>query len=233
VRNKKKKMSSNEQSFGLNAVYSPQVSVAPSDASVSIPPPNFSSLPQIPSGFAVPLLPTVPGVAPGSLPLPAPHLLAAPGRGMLPGMVIPAPRLPPFSLPAQATAFPGVTGASGSAATGIPPISMPGMAMSSLGIPYLPPKIHTFKPSSTLQSQQQEKNQGIDPNNDIKCWTEHWSDDGPMKRKYWFNIVTMVSTYEKPFCLKTPEERSIPPCVWKEYSSTDGKVYYSNGTEST
>jgi hypothetical protein len=226
-------MSSNDQRLGLNTS-SQQGSVAPLVASVSFPPPNFSSLPQIPSGFAVPSVSAVTGVEPGlPLPLPGPHLLAAPGRGMLPGVISPPPRLPPFSLPAQATAFPGPTGGIGAPATGIPPISMPGMAMSALGIPYLPPKIHTFKPSSTLQSQQQEKNQGIDPNNDIKCWTEHWSDDAPAKRKYWFNIVTMVSTYEKPFCLKTPEERSIPPCVWKEYAAADGKVYYSNGTEST
>jgi hypothetical protein len=70
---------------------------------------------------------------------------------------------------------------------------------------------------------------GLDPNNDISCWTEHVSEDG---RKYWYNSVTFISTYEKPFCLKTPEERSIPPCTWKEYTA-DGKVYYSNGKEST
>ena len=32
--------------------------------------------------------------------------------------------------------------------------------------------------------------------------------------------------------LKTPEERSIPPCKWKEYSAADGKKYYSDGTTS-
>ena len=39
------------------------------------------------------------------------------------------------------------------------------------------------------------------------------------------------STYDKPECLKCPEERSIPPCKWKEYSA-DGKIYYSDGTDS-
>lgn len=70
----------------------------------------------------------------------------------------------------------------------------------------------------------------IDPNNDVSCWAEHESEVG---RKYWYNRVSLVSTYDKPFCLKTPEERSIPPCAWKEYISADDKKYYSNGKEST
>jgi pre-mRNA-processing factor 40 len=70
----------------------------------------------------------------------------------------------------------------------------------------------------------------IDPNNDVSCWAEHESEAG---LKYWYNRVTLVSTYDKPFCLKTPEERAIPPCAWKEYTAADGKKYYSNGKEST
>lgn len=68
-----------------------------------------------------------------------------------------------------------------------------------------------------------------DPNNNVQCWSEHVTEDG---RRYWHNRVSLVSTYDKPFCLKSPEERSIPPCEWKEYSK-DGKKYYSNGKEST
>lgn len=41
-----------------------------------------------------------------------------------------------------------------------------------------------------------------------------------------------VSTYDKPFCLKSPEERAVPPCAWKEYFS-DGKPYYSDGKQSS
>ena len=67
-----------------------------------------------------------------------------------------------------------------------------------------------------------------DPNNDVSCWTEHEKD----QRKFWYNRTTAMSTYDKPFCLKTPEERSIPPCLWKEYSQEDGKKYYSDGKES-
>ncbi len=69
-----------------------------------------------------------------------------------------------------------------------------------------------------------------DPNNNASYWGEHVAPDSG--RKYWYNRVSLTSTYEKPFCLKTPEERSIPPCRWKEYTA-DGKTYYSNGTEST
>ena len=67
-----------------------------------------------------------------------------------------------------------------------------------------------------------------DPNNDVTNWTEHKTEDG---RRYWYNKVTLVSTYDKPFILKTPEERSIPPCPWKEYFA-NGKKYYSDGKES-
>ena len=69
----------------------------------------------------------------------------------------------------------------------------------------------------------------IDPSNDVSAWSEFSTPDG---RQYWYNRVTLVSTYDKPFCLKTPEERSIPPCPWKEYATADGKKYYSNGVES-
>ena len=68
-----------------------------------------------------------------------------------------------------------------------------------------------------------------DPNNEVSSWSEHEAED---KRKYWYNRVTGTSTYDKPFCLKTPEERSIPPCKWKEYTASDGKKYYSDGKES-
>ncbi len=70
----------------------------------------------------------------------------------------------------------------------------------------------------------------IDPANDVTCWAEHESEAG---LKYWYNRVTLVSTYDKPFCLKTPEERSIPACAWKEYTAADDKKYYSNGKESS
>ena len=67
-----------------------------------------------------------------------------------------------------------------------------------------------------------------DSNNDASAWSEH---EAPTdRRKFWFNRITNVSTFDKPTCLKTPEERSIPPCSWKEYCTSDGKKYYSNGT---
>lgn len=84
-------------------------------------------------------------------------------------------------------------------------------------------------PGSSISSQPTAPGPVVgDPNNDLSCWTEYSSDEG---RKYWYNKITLVSTYDKPFCLKTPEERSIPACKWKEYSA-DGKKYYSDGNES-
>lgn len=67
-----------------------------------------------------------------------------------------------------------------------------------------------------------------DPNNDFSSWSEHTAADG---RQYYYNKITKKSTYDKPECLKSAEERSIPPCPWKEYSA-DGKKYYSDGKES-
>lgn len=83
------------------------------------------------------------------------------------------------------------------------------------------PMVQTHYPVSRSQSTG-------DPNNEQVNWSSHLSPDG---RKYWYNNVTKVSTYDKPFCLKTPEERSIPPCKWKEYSSGD-RMYYSDGIQS-
>lgn len=68
-----------------------------------------------------------------------------------------------------------------------------------------------------------------DPTNDVASWSEH---EGADKRVYWYNKVLATSTYDKPFCLKTPEERSIVPCKWKEYANAEGKKYYSDGKES-
>ena len=69
----------------------------------------------------------------------------------------------------------------------------------------------------------------IDPNNDVSAWSEHQMEDG---KKFWFNRILGTSTYDKPFVLKSPEERSIPPCKWKEYTTNDGRKYYSDGNES-
>jgi pre-mRNA-processing factor 40 len=96
------------------------------------------------------------------------------------------------------------------------PVSYGGAGSSVYGQPLISPPV--------AASQQLH-----DPNNDVTCWSEHLSPDG---KKYWFNKATAVSTYDKPLVLKTPEERAIAPCAWKEYVA-EGRVYYSNGHEST
>jgi hypothetical protein len=68
-----------------------------------------------------------------------------------------------------------------------------------------------------------------DSNNDASAWSEHVTEKD--KRKYWYNKISQKSTFDKPGCLKTPEERSIPPCAWKEYATAEGKKYYHNGTD--
>lgn len=150
----------------------------------------------------------------------------------LPGPKVPSfppPIMPPFAPPR----FPPM----GGFPFGMPPGSMPmpgaftmpgffpGMMPPMMAPPrFMPPPL-AAGPGVGAPTERT-----TDPNNDITCWTEHKTEDG---RRYWYNSVTLASTYEKPLCLKTPEERSIPPCPWKEYTSPEGKLYYSNGTDSS
>lgn len=56
-------------------------------------------------------------------------------------------------------------------------------------------------------------------------WTQHTSPDG---RVYYHNLITNVTSWEKPDELKTPTELLLSKCVWKEYKTDDGKTYYHN-----
>ncbi|KAI8854713.1 hypothetical protein BC829DRAFT_379470 [Chytridium lagenaria] len=57
-------------------------------------------------------------------------------------------------------------------------------------------------------------------------WTAHGTPDG---KTYYHNKATNQTTWEKPDELKTPLERAIDACPWKEYTASDtGKKYYSN-----
>ena len=82
---------------------------------------------------------------------------------------------------------------------------------------------------STQQAPAASDVKPLDPVNDVKCWSEHLTED---KKVFWYNSVLKSSTFDKPACLKTAIERSIPNCKWKEYTTPEGKVYYSDGTES-
>lgn len=53
-------------------------------------------------------------------------------------------------------------------------------------------------------------------------WTEHTAPDG---RKFFYNIKTKESTWEKPDVLKTAYELE---CDWTEYTSKEGRPYYYN-----
>jgi hypothetical protein len=111
-----------------------------------------------------------------------------------------------------------------------PPVTT-GVGGFPLQQPLMPPRLPVSLPLPVQSSMAPpaSKAKAIDPNNDVSAWSEHNTEDG---RKYWFNRLLGTSTFDKPFCLKTPEERSIPPCPWKEYSTPEGKKYYSDGTES-
>lgn len=148
--------------------------------------------------------------------------MAQQGQNLSQNGWMPTAQPPPFGMAIPQGGMPGMNGVP-MGFPGVPPFGMPGMM--PFGMPPRMPMMPNMMGKAPGASAPQ---QAVDPINDITCWGEHKTEDG---RKYWFNKVTMVSTYDKPFCLKTPEERSIPPCPWKEYSA-DGKVYYSNGKES-
>lgn len=57
-------------------------------------------------------------------------------------------------------------------------------------------------------------------------WSEHTSPDG---RTYFYNNDTKQSSWSKPDELKTPAERLMSKCPWKEHKQADtGKVYFYN-----
>jgi len=55
-------------------------------------------------------------------------------------------------------------------------------------------------------------------------WTEHTHSDG---RRYFYNKVTKASSWDKPACLKTSEEKQNTTS-WKEYKTADGRDYFYN-----
>lgn len=56
-------------------------------------------------------------------------------------------------------------------------------------------------------------------------WTEHVSPDG---RKYYYNVKSKQSKWEKPDELKSEAEVLLSKCPWKEFKADSGKSYYYN-----
>ncbi|XP_071935640.1 pre-mRNA-processing protein 40A-like isoform X1 [Coffea arabica] len=56
-------------------------------------------------------------------------------------------------------------------------------------------------------------------------WIEHTARNG---KKYYYNRLTRLSTWEKPLALMTPIERADASTDWREYTSPDGRKYYYN-----
>ncbi|KAG9284653.1 hypothetical protein G9A89_004695 [Geosiphon pyriformis] len=67
------------------------------------------------------------------------------------------------------------------------------------------------------------------PQSPASVWTEHSSPDG---RKYYYNTITKLSSWDKPDELKTSEERALGSCHWKEFTAKDGRKYYHNSVTS-
>ena len=162
-----------------------------------------------PSPLAAPIIPNA------TFPMPVPpRLVSAPP--MIGGMSMQMPGMP-MQMPGMPMQMPGMS------------MQMPGMSMQMPrpAIPYVNPMV-----GRGLSMPVSQPLPGVsvgDPNNEVSNWSEHTTPDGV---KYWHNYITKLSVYDKPLVLKTPEERSIQPTKWKEYSAADGKKYYSDGAES-
>uniref|UniRef100_A0A5K3F3C4 EOG090X064W n=1 Tax=Mesocestoides corti TaxID=53468 RepID=A0A5K3F3C4_MESCO len=94
--------------------------------------------------------------------------------------------------------------------------------MAGYAPPYGVPAMHYVQPQYYAAGYVQST-----PSSSVtqSTWTEHTSHDG---RKYYFNNVTKVTTWEKPEELKSVSERLLDYCPWKEFKSETGKVYYYN-----
>lgn len=56
-------------------------------------------------------------------------------------------------------------------------------------------------------------------------WQEYEAGEG---RRYYYNKVTKLSSWEKPLELMTPIERADASTVWKEFTTPEGRRYYYN-----
>merc|ERR1740117_2614750 len=59
---------------------------------------------------------------------------------------------------------------------------------------------------------------------EASAWTEHTHSDG---RRYYYNKVSKASSWDKPECLKSSEEKQNTTS-WKEYKTADGRDYFYN-----
>lgn len=176
------------------------------------------------------------GAPPAGMPYQVGAPYGMPNPGQIPGQFVPGapmgmpPGVPPYAPP---MGYPMPAPAAGQYFQ--PPLgagAMPFMAAPTAGsMGMIPPTVAPIIGRNLgIAGAKAPATGGIqDSNNDASAWSEHLTEQD--QRKYWFNKVTQKSTFDKPECLKTPEERSIPPCPWKEYATPEGKKYYHNGID--
>ncbi|XP_078490152.1 uncharacterized protein LOC100186266 isoform X2 [Ciona intestinalis] len=108
------------------------------------------------------------------------------------------------------------------------PSGPPGM-MGGMGPPngMGPPGMNMMGPPGGMMPQNNGDEQTLLVGADGKMtdWTEHTAPDG---RKYFYNVQTKQSKWEKPEELKTEAEVMLSKCAWKEFTADSGKSYYYN-----
>ncbi|XP_055386207.1 pre-mRNA-processing factor 40 homolog A isoform X2 [Condylostylus longicornis] len=105
---------------------------------------------------------------------------------------------------------------------GVPP-GIPGVPPPAMGFPAMIPPFSVPPPGFGAPPE-------ISPFSTISTSNCEWSEHKVPEtgRIYYYNNVTKQSSWEKPDELKTPIEKIISACPWKEYRSDTGKVYYHN-----
>ncbi|KAI3689095.1 hypothetical protein L2E82_47043 [Cichorium intybus] len=159
-----------------------------------------------------------------------------PGPGMPPGQS----QLPQFSQPhQQMPAWPGQPAHAMSSFLAPPvPFMQPNMASTSSSFTFCTsfgqPQNAMNVPSqlqhvSQMHTHVASTNQAITvPNVNQEAssdWQEFTAADG---RRYFYNKITKMSSWEKPLDLMTSLEKADSSSVWKEFTTAEGKKYYYN-----
>lgn len=115
-------------------------------------------------------------------------------------------------------------GEAGFASAAPTPESTPADQMNQMMNPMMNPMIMPQMLAMAQMAAMTQQNQSKKKKK--SAWTEHKSPDG---RTYYYNTDTKQSSWTKPDALKSPSERLLSTCPWKEHKHADtGKVYYYN-----
>ncbi|BES92767.1 FF domain [Nesidiocoris tenuis] len=140
------------------------------------------------------------------------------------------PSFPPAGFMPPIGSYPGPPPAgfippSGGMLTPGPPLPPP-FAIPPPGFGFPTPGVAEISAKGSPDTRPDGERDGDSANSKKSEWTEHKSpDDG---RTYYYNSITKKSVWEKPDELKSPAEKLLSNCPWKEHKSENGRIFYYN-----